>query len=374
MAKFVIRALSSFLLVGVGAACTAETGPTPAPVGTARAAAAGDFAALDVAQICALTANCCSAGGFLHDLAECTNIFNNVKGISGELEGVTTPIVTGPGVLYDDAAATQCLAGIAGLGCGTIGAAGYRAMLQSCFDVYTGTLPTGSACASTVQCNPGAYCDPATGQCAALKAAGALCASSEECAYRGAGGACDDGVCIGARLDGDSCASGLECASGLCDGVCTQATATPFTANMCSQLSGGATHAPPYFEGQLRRPGLPPTTIYASYGGWTGAASTNSGRYRAVGSKGTSSIQILFGSTATGAVVNGSQLAGPIQVQANASGGCWGLAGGVGSSVAHWNPTTRVLEATVTGSLIPCVGNGPGAMLEGVRFSLVLPP
>jgi hypothetical protein len=46
----------------------------------------------------------------------------------------------------------------------------------------------------------------------------------------------------------------------------------------------------------------------------------------------------------------------------------------VGSSVAHWNPTTRVLEATVTGSLIPCVGNGPGAMLEGVRFSLVLPP
>ncbi len=237
MRGFAARVVVAALFTGLGLGCTAEA-ERPAPTGKSRSAAAEDFAALDVAQACRLTSDCCAASGFVLDMATCADIFNRVKGLAGELEGATAAIVAGPNVVYDDVAATQCLNAIAGLGCGDIDAASYKPMIEACFSVYTGTLPAGSTCAATLECAPGNYCDPATGACAPLKLAGDACVSADECAYRGVGGACDAGLCVGARPDGDACVVGLECSSGLCDGVCVRTTATPFTAEQCVTFGG----------------------------------------------------------------------------------------------------------------------------------------
>jgi|GEM_PF-2065794 len=218
-------------------ACASEVEPG---VGHVSLATASTFASLDVNAVCQLTTGCCAAAGYGSDMATCRTLIASVKGLSNELDGVSAGVVTGPNVTYNDAAATQCLTGIQGLGCSNMAAAGYKSTLQSCFAVYQGKLAAGAACTASIECAPGNFCDAGSRRCAALRAVGAACTASDQCSYRGAGATCADGQCVPPLPDGSLCSAGLECASGLCDGTCVRTAATPFGAATCAELSGGA--------------------------------------------------------------------------------------------------------------------------------------
>ncbi len=221
-------------------ACMSEVAPREGKVG--RTAAGATFASMDIAAICELGSTCCSASSFDRDLARCTSFFDQIMGLSGELEGVTPAFVAGPNVTVDDEAAAVCLSGIKALGCNDITAASYRATVQACFSVYAGRLGAGSPCLAAVECAPGHFCEE--GVCAPLRAQGDACIRNDECSYRGAsanGRTCNvnTGMCDIVRPDGQPCSVGFECASGLCDGVCLQSTTTPFTQAACTMLAGG---------------------------------------------------------------------------------------------------------------------------------------
>ncbi len=378
----------ALLLLTLPVGACATEGESPVPVAHIRAAAAADFADLDATQTCQWVADCCSAAGYSSVMAQCKSFILAVNGISGELGGVTTQRVTGPDVAYNDLAATQCLAGIASLGCDNIGAANYKAMLQSCYAVYTGTLPMGSACAVTLECAPGNFCDSATGTCEPLRALGDACMSGEECGYRGVGASCDPntGTCVGALPDGDACASGLECNSGLCDGTCTQTAVSPFTAAFCADMTAGSS-----FDAQitLSAADIGRGGSSVGYGGWAATVAHNA-NFAVSATKPGATFRFAFGGAATdpvtnARVTNGCQggppwkcLTGGVSLTVTTPGFCGkpGMYDTIKYTVDSWDPVSRVLEVRIgDGQIVPCVFQHPNMISHvGSQFKLVLPP
>ena len=121
---------------------------------------------------------------------------------------------------YDGARARACLDAVSALPCSTWGGPFGNVPIPQCDGVYTGTLPAGSACATSGECTSD-YCGnaPAGGPaCAAPVMLGescelAPCVAGLACVSHSSGG---PRTCGHAFADGESCLDNPDCTSGHC--------------------------------------------------------------------------------------------------------------------------------------------------------------
>lgn len=119
---------------------------------------------------------CCrSALGGTYDTNSCIIA---VSSEGWELSLPDTNIYARGNTVLNTTKATACLAAMTSFPCGTQTAAQWQTITSACELVVTGTIPIGTAgCLASIECVPGAYCDPTNdgGTCTALATQGQAC-------------------------------------------------------------------------------------------------------------------------------------------------------------------------------------------------------
>jgi hypothetical protein len=166
---------------------------------------AASFPGQLAATLCQRVAACCGTSAN-------APTFNNASCIAEILpggfngSGTGTNLLDGGHVAFNAVAAQGCLDNLNQIDCDTnqIPGAVERGAFLSCYGAFAGTLPLGSPCAGTIECDPGSFCLPvdggvgdagAIGICQPLVGDGGACgnllgsasASQSACSYRGSG-------------------------------------------------------------------------------------------------------------------------------------------------------------------------------------------
>lgn len=233
-------------------------------VGSDAAPPEGGVAALDVPAmlahsakeietLCVLTRGCCRAAGQpTFDMAKCADAYRG-HGMQGDLADVEESVLRGGKVAFDAARSATCHARIARLGCAAIDAASYSTTASTCSTTFQGTLRPVGICRSSLECQPGFFCEPTdpralpptqsgtapyAGRCMPVKAVAAPCERDDECSYRGQGRACDPGShrCRALLAKGEACRTGGQCESGLCVGTCSERIDELVTFDECASF------------------------------------------------------------------------------------------------------------------------------------------
>src|SRR5262249_18234059 len=122
-----------------------------------------------------------------------------------------------------------------------LGHADFAAIRTACFNAYHGTTAVGGNCNVGIDCAVGAFCNPTTGKCEALRGADGGCGdftddsylAEQACSWRGSGDTnrnCDswdfdnavekprsEWRCQPTRANGEWCLTSQWCSQGLCD-------------------------------------------------------------------------------------------------------------------------------------------------------------
>lgn len=214
-----------------------------------------EFIKANADATCQRYKDCCTAGTTkTFDLAKCQNDFKTV-GWNQSLSDINGTGADGGGanlakLQYDPATGGECLTAIRNMTCANTPAAEFKNAWVKCFGAVKGTVATGGACASNVECNPNAWCDGENdgGTCTPFKGAGSQCTPlTGQCSYRAVGTpqCVDDGTgtykCLPPLADTKTCAFDPECSSGACsvrDGgatvLATCEQTTDFLFGICS--------------------------------------------------------------------------------------------------------------------------------------------
>ncbi|MFO0739442.1 MAG: hypothetical protein U0270_26325 [Labilithrix sp.] len=143
---------------------------------------AREFPARVAAEVCQTFARCCfsdsntqnDAGvdGGHYNQAKCLNAYS-VNGLNFSSPGAGADFNK---LTYNASKANECLSRLHVLACSS-NAAEYRAAIAACYAALVGTIPAGSACATTSECAPGLFCNTAVagGTCEAIRSAGGAC-------------------------------------------------------------------------------------------------------------------------------------------------------------------------------------------------------
>lgn len=220
------------VFVALVAACGGSDSSGPIPIDELEGAVVSAF--------CNLYVNC----GMVEDQATCRSLYHDDIGIEKDLLAA----VDAGKVIYHPDKARECLNGLGGT-CKRSGAFGNE--VPACDETFEGTVGAGGQCAMDEECIsqncdiPGcteaccqgtcvgdtppvrprlgeacgamtgrcvsSYCDTTTMTCTALRAAGAPCTSSSQCAT----GLCANQICTELPGPGEPC--GQSAGSGLCD-------------------------------------------------------------------------------------------------------------------------------------------------------------
>lgn len=208
-------------------------------------------------RMCSALARCCfgnanppdgGADGGSFDRAKCQALYSD---LGFENSSVGHVLFDAGKVALDQQKGADCLAKIDALACSLSGPA-LQTIRTACFAALTGKVTTGQACAQSVECANGLFCNPTApatafnGLCAPLKTDGQNCGVftgstpendsikvEEACSYRGGGTPalrCDSldvtgqlytdrttWTCKPAVANGKPCNSTVWCASGICD-------------------------------------------------------------------------------------------------------------------------------------------------------------
>ncbi len=195
---------------------------------------AGDFFQAYAAALCTGLANCCNVGSSFN-MPECLSALGAPG--SGSFLGIGFPsrYLEGGRVSYDPISACKCLEQASSFNCGLIPAQTLDSIQQSCLGAIQGTSSismgeagTSTACASSYECAPGAFCtteypgdpDANIGTCQALVADGGTCTSDNQCSYLGNGQPSlycgPSSTCIPRLSAGTTCSGNGACASNVC--------------------------------------------------------------------------------------------------------------------------------------------------------------
>lgn len=184
-------------------------------------------------EICNFYAGCCSTtdagvpadAGFF-SRAVCMNAFTG-NGFDTSITGLPPNPVDPAKYSFDPVKGQECLGRIQQLKCGVNSAADYKATREACFAAVAGKAAAGAACAASIDCVAGNYCDLVTKKCVATKAEGADCDTAnanDECSYRSSGAGCNATTkkCSALIPNGQPCyptgnGYNASCQSGLCD-------------------------------------------------------------------------------------------------------------------------------------------------------------
>lgn len=185
-----------------------------------------EFIAANATATCTRYKECCGAGSDAgtFDTAKCLADFDK-QGWDQSIADLTTAgVATGGKVTYDPVIGGQCLTTIRNMDCTNTTAAEYKTAWVKCYAAAVGTIATGGACKSNVECAVTGSCDPDAGTCTPLKAANDVCNPfTGDCSYRHAGTSVqcvDDGTgtfkCLPPLANGKTCNFDWDCASGAC--------------------------------------------------------------------------------------------------------------------------------------------------------------
>jgi hypothetical protein len=132
--------------------------------------------------------------------------------------GINTEAITAGRLVYDGAAAADCLAAVDAAACG---AATHQAEDNgSCTAFFVGQVAAGGQCKDDAECAvAGSFCSGGSsdtfGACTTLPALGQPC--DGECV---AGAFCDGTMCAAKKANGTACGFNSECTSDHCDTTC----------------------------------------------------------------------------------------------------------------------------------------------------------
>ena len=213
----------------------------------------------EIESLCQFTKGCCAAAGqATFDLAKCRNLYQGY-GFQGDLLNVRDDVLRAGNVLIDTSRGAQCYNAISTLTCKNISSAAYSSARGHCFETLRGTLAANANCRSTIECQPGLFCEsfsdggvfpsdagdagdasvaPIVGRCVAVKAVGAACGADEECSHRANGNACDmtTGLCVGPLANNADCRQSGQCTSQICTGTCVPVVTDYITAGECADF------------------------------------------------------------------------------------------------------------------------------------------
>lgn len=123
-------------------------------------------------------------------------------------------------LVYDGAAASQCMSALRSLSCTEFAREG-DPLSTMCENPFQGQVANGMQCAYDEECMSG-YCEgdtqfnnPMPGTCKAFPTSGQACPDFD-CAE---GLQCQNGTCMALKADGAECFDGEECMSGGCNGA-----------------------------------------------------------------------------------------------------------------------------------------------------------
>lgn len=253
-AFFTLVALGSLSLAGGCSGSTTDGGgSTPVP--------ADQFVTRFIDAVCNNIGSCCQQSGFAYDAAGCKAL--------GQAE-FKQPVSESPSVVYDPNAAGDCIAAVqkAATSCGA-----FDFDSSACEAILKGTLQAGAVCASSEECadpaGGNAYCDvpldATSGKCVVEtrgksgESCGSTCTDhgdgSSDCmgstqwtgqasCYVNDGlycnGTCQPVIPVGQPCEVDGCAMGAYCQAGTC-------TAFPSAGEPCADgyLCGDASYCDP---------------------------------------------------------------------------------------------------------------------------------
>jgi hypothetical protein len=218
-------------------------------------------------SLCRTTARCCfgdtdppdgSVDGGSFDKEHCLEIYRNLGWEnSNKYMGQTDP----KSLVLDNQKAGDCLSGIDNLTC-TVPGATVATLRTACYGAFHGAKAAGDACATSLDCAQGLFCNPnadggapsdggTSGKCEAIRPVGGSCGDvtadltkvDEACSWRGQGGDehCqiysdfatatqapqDQWKCEAANAVGGDCDNDAWCAAAICDPATFQCT-SPF--------------------------------------------------------------------------------------------------------------------------------------------------